>query len=67
MKVSTVFGWVLVACLTLFVFINWKYAHINFLWIVQTQMPISLALLLAAAMGFGAAHLLRMVKKDRKN
>lgn len=66
MKVNTVIGWILVACLTLFVFINWRNADINFLWIVRTQMPISLALLIAAAMGFGAAHLLRMVKKDRK-
>jgi uncharacterized integral membrane protein len=66
MKVSTVVGWVLVALLTLFIFINWSYTNINVLWVARINMPVSLAMLASAALGFGAAVLLRMVKKDKK-
>ena len=68
MKVNTVIGWVIVALVTLFIFVNWTTPQRIWLlpW-VSVQMPLSVALLAAAAMGFGAAHLLRMVKKDRKS
>jgi uncharacterized integral membrane protein len=65
MKASTLVGWVIVSALTLFIFINWRYADINFLWIVNTRMPISLAMIIAAVMGFLAANFLKGQKKDR--
>jgi uncharacterized integral membrane protein len=67
MKVSTLIAWSIIAVLTLFIFINWHATSINFLWVARVEMPLSLALIFAAAMGFAAATLFRMVKKEKKS
>jgi hypothetical protein len=67
-KVGTVVGWVLVAFLTLFVLVNWRIEEITVIpfGVFSVRMPLSIALLLAGGLGFVAAVLIRMVKKDRR-
>jgi uncharacterized integral membrane protein len=60
------FAWGIIAVLVLFVVINWQEAEINFFWIVTAEMPISLAILAAAGLGFAAGELMAYVRLPGK-
>lgn len=66
MKVTTVIAWGLVSVLTLFAVINSNRVHLNFLWIADATVPVSLAMFLSAGVGFAACWLMRLVKKDQR-
>ena len=68
MKFSTIIGWIMVAAVTLFVFVNWTAPQkIYVLPWVSIDMPLSVAILAAAALGFFGASRMRMYKKEKKD
>ena len=62
MKVRHVFAWILVALLAIFVVSNLDTARINLFWIVTAEMPVSLAILAAGILGFGAGELFSFMR-----
>lgn len=72
MTFRRILAWAIIALLVIFVVINWDAARINVFWIVTAEMPISLAILAAAALGFAAGELFSYVRwssaeKSRKS
>lgn len=62
MKPRLILAGVVIAVFVTFVLTNWDAARINFFWIVTAEMPVSLAILAAGALGFAAGELTSYVR-----
>ncbi|MFN0241824.1 MAG: hypothetical protein ACKVWV_02945 [Planctomycetota bacterium] len=64
MKLRLVLACIVIAVFATFVLTNWDAARINFFWIVTAEMPVSLAILAAGALGFAAGELVSYVRNS---
>lgn len=62
MTLRLVLACIVIAVFATFVLTNWDAARINFFWIVTAEMPVSIAILAAGALGFAAGELTSYVR-----
>jgi uncharacterized integral membrane protein len=65
MSIRHVLAWTLVALLAIFVVSNLDTARINLFWIITAEMPVSLAILAAAILGFAAGELFSFMRSPK--
>ncbi len=62
MNIRLIVFWILLVALGLFVALNWVPSRINLFWIVQAEMPVSIAIVGAAVLGFLAGWLMTTIR-----
>lgn len=65
MNYRWILSWALLIALAIFVGLNWASARINLFWIVQAEMPVSIAILGAGLLGFLAGWLMRRMRAGK--
>jgi uncharacterized integral membrane protein len=67
MNFRLILPWTLLIALAIFVGLNWASARINLFWIVQAEMPVSIAIVGAGLLGFLAGWLMRTMRVGKSS
>jgi uncharacterized integral membrane protein len=67
MNIRLILSWVLLVVLAVFVGLNWASARINLFWIVQAEMPVSIAIVGAGLLGFLAGWLMCTMRTGKSS
>ena len=66
MRIRPAIGFILLGLLLLFTVINRAPTHINFFWILQTDMPLAFVIFFSSALGAMAVLALKAFKTRKK-